>query len=123
MHAVQVSNHTTPLKTPLHAGYCSSFLCKLRGLTWRRALAADSGLLLVGARDSRVDASIHMLFVFFDLGIVWINDAGIVVDVQLAKQWVSLLAPQEPARYTLEVHPSRMIEFTVGDRIEFLEIA
>jgi len=123
MHTVHIQNHSQPLNAPLQAGWCSSALCRLRGLTFRRALSADEGLLLVGPRDSRMDAAIHMMFVFFDLGIVWINDVGEVVDARLAKRWVSLMAPTSPARYTLEVHPERLSEFHIGDQIEFAESA
>jgi hypothetical protein len=40
-----------------------SFLTRLRGLTFRRHLAEGEGLLLVGHRESRADAAIHMFFV------------------------------------------------------------
>lgn len=121
MKQVKIIQNPTSLSTPIKAVWCASFLCKLRGLTFRKHLPKDQGLLLVGSQDSRVDAGIHMLFVWFDLGIIWINDAGKIVDAKLAKSWVSVLLPAEPARYVLEVHPDRLLEFNIGDQIVFEE--
>ena len=106
----------------MKALYCVSFACRLRGLTFRRTLAEDEGLLLVQGSDSRLDASIHMLFVWMDLAVVWINSAGNVVDVRLARRWHLAYAPQRPARYVLETRPARLDEFKVGDRIKFEDI-
>lgn len=103
----------------MKAPYCSSFFCRLRGLTFRRSLAEDEGLLLVQGNDSRLDAAIHMLFVWMDLAVVWINSAGEVVDVQLARRWHLVYVPQRSARYVLETVPARLDEFKVGDRIQF----
>ncbi len=112
-----IENVDRPLPTPLKALYCSSFLCRLRGLMFRSTLSRDFGLLLVEARDSRVDTAIHMLFVFMDLAVIWIDSRNVVVDTVLARSWRPFYAPRQPARYILEIHPDRLSEFQVGDRI------
>ena len=122
MVKVQVENLTQKLKSKLSAEYCETFLCKLRGLTFRRILPNDRGLLLVEKMDDRMLTGIHMLFVFFKLGIVWIDNEGIVVDVRVAKPWVSFLLPKEAARYVLEIVPERISEFKIGDKVNFEEI-
>ena len=99
--------------------YCDTFLTQLRGLTFRSRLAREEGLLLVGGRDSRVDSSIHMLFVSFDLSVIWINASMQVVDKVLAKSWRPAYFSRQPARYVLEIHPERWNDFEVGDRVEF----
>ena len=122
MKTIQLENKNQPLPAPLQAIYCDSFLCRLRGLMFRSSLAVDTGLLLVETRDSRIDTSIHMLFVFMDLGVVWINSEKIVVDTVLARSWRPAYAPSRPAKYILEIHPSRLDEFKVGDQVEFLNV-
>jgi uncharacterized membrane protein (UPF0127 family) len=119
MKTINIENKTRPLPSPLHAGYCDSFLCRLRGLMFRSSLAHEQGLLLVEKRDSRFDTSIHMLFVYMDLAVIWINSEKVVVDVLLARSWRPAYASRQPARYTLEIHPERLNEFKVGDRVEF----
>ncbi len=114
---VLVHNLTHPNTHPIQARYCSSFTCRLRGLTFRRSLPSGDGLLLVQNRDSRVDSSIHMLFVWIDLGIIWINNAQQVVDVRLARRWRPAYVPAYPARYVLELSPERLGDFNVGDQL------
>jgi uncharacterized membrane protein (UPF0127 family) len=103
------------------ARWCDSFGSKLQGFTFRRSLAADEGLVLVERADSRVSAAITMLFVFFDLAIIWVNDAGRIVDTTLARTWRLSYAPQAPARYAVEGHPILLQQVKVGDHIQFLE--
>jgi uncharacterized membrane protein (UPF0127 family) len=86
---------------------------------FRSKLEREEGLLLVEARDSRLDTSIHMLFVFMDLAVIWINSEYSVVDSVLARAWHPAYAPHQPARYILEIHPDRLDEFKIGDRVEF----
>jgi uncharacterized membrane protein (UPF0127 family) len=117
--SILLVNQDHPLPAPLRAVYCDSFLCRLRGLMFRSELAAGEGLLLVQARDSRVDTSIHMLFVYMDLAVVWISSAGEVVDRVLARSWRLAYAPRRPARFILEITPGRLDEFQPGDHIEF----
>jgi uncharacterized membrane protein (UPF0127 family) len=90
-----------------------------RSFTFRSDLARDDGLVLVGKRDSRVDSSIHMFFVSFDLAVIWINSGMQVVDKVLARSWKPAYFSKQPAKYVLEVHPERWDEFQVGDRVQF----
>jgi uncharacterized membrane protein (UPF0127 family) len=102
------------------AKWCDSFGAKLRGFTFRQALAEDDGLVLVEKSDNRLNTAIHMLFVYFALGVIWVNNAGEVVDTTVAKPWQLAYVPQAPARYVIEGHPTRLQGVKVGDHIEFL---
>jgi len=86
---------------------------------FRSILEPDKGLLLVKARDNRFEPSIHMLFVFMDLAVIWMNSEKIVVDSILAHTWRPVYSPLRPARYILEIHPNRQNEFKIGDHVEF----
>ncbi|HRQ22599.1 MAG TPA: DUF192 domain-containing protein [Anaerolineales bacterium] len=117
--SIHIHNLTKPIKQPVRADYCDSFLCKLRGLMFRPRLDFNAGLLLVEKRDSRLDTSIHMLFVPFDLAVFWINSDMKVVDKVIAKSWRPAYLPKEDARYTLEIHPDRWTDYEIGDMVEF----
>jgi len=87
---------------------------------FRSRISTDDGLLLVqGKRDSRVDSSIHMLFVPFELAVFWINTEMKVVDKVIAKPWKPAYVSAEPARFVLEIHPSRWSDYEIGDSVEF----
>lgn len=116
--SVLIQNTSQPTDHPIQAKYCSSFWCKFRGLMLRPSLEDHEGLLLVEKSDSRINASIHMLFMRMDLCVVWINSRSEVVDVALARRWQPMLAPKGPASLILETHPDRLSDFHPGDRVE-----
>lgn len=86
---------------------------------FRSRLAPDEGLLLVQERSSRVDSSIHMLFVYTDLAVIWLDENGTVVDLVLARAWRPAYFPKAPAKYILEISPERLSEFKIGDKLIF----
>ncbi len=114
-----IHNLNKLIEKPAIVGYCDSFLCRLRGLMFRKRLALDDGLLLVEKRDSRLDTSIHMFFVPFDLAVFWINSEMTVVDKIVAKSWRPAYFPKADAKFTLEIHPDRFGDYEVGDKVEF----
>ncbi|MCG2787122.1 MAG: DUF192 domain-containing protein [Anaerolineae bacterium] len=118
---VILSNPNNLLPSPIRARWCVSFFSRLRGFMFRRELARDEGLVLVEGRESRMDTSIHMFFVWTDLAVIWLNAEREIVDTVLARAWRPFYAPAKPAQYTIEVHPERLNEFTVGDKVEFLD--
>ncbi len=122
MPQLQVENLSRPLAAPLRVIYCATFTCRLRGLTFRRELAAESGLLLVQSRESRLDAAIHMLGVWFDLAVIWLDQDYQVVDLRLARRWRPIYVPGQPAKYILEAAAGRIGEFQPGDRLNFEQV-
>lgn len=116
---ITVENKAKPIGNPARIKFCDTFLTQLRGFTFRARLTYDEGLLLVGTRDSRLDSSIHMLFVAFDLAVFWINSEMEVVDKVIAKSWRPAYFSKQAARYVLEIHPERWGDYEIGDRVQF----
>jgi hypothetical protein len=117
MKFVEIQNPNRPLSIPVQAKFCNSFFCQLRGLMFRRSLAPEEGLLLVQKRENRTESAIHMLFMFIDLAVVWLNAAHQVVDVKYARKWRLIYTPQVPAKYVLELPANRIDEFKIGDQL------
>ena len=118
---VAVWNETRGERVLERVRRCTSFLCRLRGLTFRRALSGDEGLLLVGRWESRADTAIHMFFVFFPIAAVWLDQSGQVVDAQLARPFRPLYVPRAPARDVLEGPLSLLERVQIGDQLRFGE--
>jgi len=116
---IVIRNLTRPIQDPPRIRRCESFASRLRGLMFRRHLDAREGILLGIGRDSRIDSSIHMFFVPFDLAVIWIDSTLCVVDKRLAKSWAPAYFPARAARYTLEIHPDHFAAYNIGDRVEF----
>ena len=116
---ILIQNLDKRIKSTPRVKFCDSFGCRLRGLMFRSQLQNDEGLLLVIERDSRIDSSIHMLFVPFDLAVFWINSNMEVVDRRIARPWRPAYLPAKAARYILEIHPSRIDDYEIGHKVEF----
>jgi len=116
----EVRNRSHGEQPIVRARWCQSYLCRLRGLTFRRSLPDGMSLLLVNTKESRSEAAIHMWAVFFPLGVVWLDSSLRVVDCKIAQPWRVYL-PVLPARYILEGPPSILDSITVGDVLEFID--
>lgn len=86
---------------------------------FKKKISDFEGLLLVQNTDSRINSAIHMLFMKFEIAVIWIDSEYTVVDKTLAKPWKLAIFPVRPARYTLECHPDRLSEFHIGEKLEF----
>lgn len=115
-------NRTRPETPALTVGLCRSYLCRLRGLMFRPTLPPEWGLLLVQGRSSRMDAAVHMLWMRFDLAIVWLDENLTVVDVRPARRWQPFLMPAQPARYILETDLRYLERYAIGDALSLEEI-
>jgi uncharacterized membrane protein (UPF0127 family) len=121
MKNIRVFNQTHPEFKPIRAKYCQSFFCQLRGLMFTPKLPENEGLLLVQGSDSRMNSSIHMMFMRIDLGVIWINSEYTVVERVLARRWKLGYIPKQPAKYVLETNISSLNDFNIGDKVSFEE--
>ena len=115
----RIWNATQEEWLPVRARRCTSFLCRLRGLTFRRSLGPDEALLLVGDKESRLETGIHMFFVFFPIATVWLDGGGRVVDSVLARPFRPFYLPGRPAKDVLEGPPSLLEWVSEGDVLRF----
>jgi hypothetical protein len=102
---------------------CRSFWCHFRGLQLVRRLPEDEGLLFVTSHEGRAHTAIHMFFMFFSIGVVWLDAEKRVVDKQLAKPWRPAYTPAQPAQYYLEANTGVLDQITIGDKLVFDETA
>lgn len=103
------------------ARWCSSFWCHFKGLQLVRHLPEDEGLLFVTPREGRSHTAIHMLFMLFSIGVVWLDQSGKVVDKKLARTWRPAYAPRSAAQYYIEAKPSILDRVEIGDILRFDE--
>lgn len=100
-----------------HAKFCTSFFDKLMGLMFKKSINQDFGIILAETSESKINSSIHMLFMNFDISVLWLNKDWIIVDKTLAKKWHLVYVAKDPAQYTIELHESRYNDFSIGDKL------
>ena len=86
---------------------------------FRKSIPNDQGLLLVQRSNSIVNSSIHMMFMWMDLAVIWINNEFTVVDRVLARRWKLAYLPKSAAMFVLETGVAHINDFAVGDKVYF----
>jgi uncharacterized membrane protein (UPF0127 family) len=98
---------------------CDSILSKAKGLMFSKRIK-DKGLVFVFKKDERW--SLHMLFVFFPIDVLWLNKDCRIVDMKESFAPFSVLAvPKEKARFVIEL-PANTIKNSdtiIGDKVSF----
>lgn len=87
-----------------------------------RHLDEDEGLLFVRGGESIAGSTIHMFFMFIEIGVVWLDKSGRVVDKTLARPWRPAYAPKQKAQYYLEAPVSILERVAIGDVLLFDEV-
>ena len=106
-----------------YAELCDNFYKRFRGLMFRKRLDKEGCLLFVLNRSSRIDASIHMMFVFFPIDVLWLDESFNVVDYKLNLKPFSLgSSPRKPAKYILEAAAGKCNSVRLGDKFEITGI-
>jgi len=118
LKTVRISKNTEPFEN-VDVKYCDTFLSKFLGLMFAKELDRNGGIILVDHEESRINTSIHMLFMNFDITVLWLDKNLVVVDKVLAKKWKPAYLPKLPAQYVLELHQSKFSEFSIGDQLFF----
>ena len=98
---------------------CTNIFSKAKGLMFSKKIE-DRGLVFIFKKD-RI-WSLHMLFVFFPIDVLWLNKDYKIVDMKENFAPFSLLAkPKEKSRFVVEL-PAGAIKNSdtiVGDKISF----
>ncbi len=100
---------------------CSSFKEKFFGLMGQKEIFETGGIILEDKSESILNASIHMLFMNFDIAVFWLNRHYQVVDKVLAKRWALYYAPATPAQFTVETHPNVYEKIPVGATFSLIQ--
>jgi len=116
LKTVEIGKNSRPF-TKVNVKYCDTFLSKFIGLMFSRELKHDQGIILVENQETRISTSIHMLFMNYDITVLWLDKQLIIVDKVLARKWRPIYLPKIPAQYVVELHQSKFSEFSIGDQL------
>lgn len=117
---VLVINKEHPDAPCIRAELRTDFWGKFLGLMFRKSIDSQSSLILDQKRENRLDSSIHMLFMNFDIAVIWVNSTLQVVDTRVAKRWALAYLPLHAARYIIEAPVDALNAYHIGDHLEFV---
>ncbi|MBW2967196.1 DUF192 domain-containing protein [Candidatus Woesearchaeota archaeon] len=115
-----ISNKTKKVRLSSRYRLCSSVWSKARGLMFRKPAVLDGGGMIF-LFDSRAIRSIHMLFVFYPIDLLFLDENKKVVEIKQGLRPFRLYSPKSEAQYVVELKDGavRKTGTAVGDRIEW----
>lgn len=97
----------------------SSFFAKLKGLMFERKENFNYALIMVLEKETRAGASIHMLFVFFPIVALFLDEKKRVVDKTLLKPFSLNYTPKKPAKYIVELPADKYSAAKINDYLQW----
>ena len=99
--------------------FADSYLAKAKGLMFERRERFDYALVFPFGGETRLGASIHMLFVFFPIAAVYLDSKKRVVDIAVLKPFALNYTPKKPAAYLVEMPVRRAAGIELGDELDW----
>ncbi len=96
---------------------------RIMGLMFSRKLHDNQALIFVNKEESIRESSLHMLFVFFKIDILWLDSKLEIVDIKAgARPFTPFIKPGKPAKYIIELPNGKInsSKLKMGDRLKFL---
>lgn len=118
MNSMPLFNRSTGEKLVDRVRVAKGLWAQFQGLMFERPSRFDYALVFPLPFESRVGASVHMLFVFFSLDLVFLDKAKRVVDKKENFKPFSLnYTPKKPARYFIELPAGLGQGIRLGDEL------
>ncbi|NPA47197.1 MAG: DUF192 domain-containing protein [Thermococci archaeon] len=97
-----------------------TFFRRFKGLMFERGI--NHALVFVLPIETRINASIHMFFMFEDIDVMWLDSTRRVVDFKRARK-MRIYYPESPAKYIIEgpVGIIKTLKVEKGDLITWTE--
>ena len=93
---------------------------RMKGLMFEDAKNFDYALVFELDRESRKMASVHMMFVFFTIDVLFLNNEKKVVDViRELKPFTPNYTPKKRCRYFVEMPAGKTKNVSMGDTLEW----
>jgi uncharacterized membrane protein (UPF0127 family) len=100
--------------------FARTMLAQSLGLMFRKSMPHSYSMIFILKKPSHVN--VHMLFVFFRIDVIFLNEEKKVMGFSLLKPWVGYKA-MEDIKYILEMKAGTidMFNLNVGGQMEFDE--
>ncbi|MDO8537534.1 MAG: DUF192 domain-containing protein [archaeon] len=103
-----LKNNSTNQKIIEQTKIASNFFSRFKGLMFETK--HDYALIFVLEKESIIGASIHMMFVFSPIDIVYLNSKKQIIDLaENIQPWILNYSPKKAAKYFIEL-PNGLIK-------------
>jgi len=120
MFAQMLKNKSTGKKIMPKVLLAQNHWQKMKGLMFEDPARFDYALVFCLPSESVSQATIHMLFVFFPIDVVYLDKEKNVVDIVKGLPPFSLgYSPKKPAKFFIELPAGKANGIKIGDSLEW----
>ena len=117
MTLINTTKNKAIIERTLIAG---SFFSQLKGLMFEEKKNFDYALVFPLLTEGRFSASIHCLFVFFPIDVIFLDRGKKVVDIKKGVAPFTLFCmPVRPAKYFVELPTGKSTGVEIGDQLDW----
>ena len=96
-----------------------SFAEQAKGLMFERKRNFDYGLVFHLPFETRAGASVHMLFVFFPIDIVYLDAQKRITEIARLNPWQLNFTPRKAAKWFIELPAGKAKGLKAGEKVEW----
>lgn len=102
-----------------HVEFACSIFKQALGLMFRKNIPDDYALVFVMKKSQNV--SLHMLFVSFSIGVIFLDEDKRIVKLDELKPWTGLSSSDAKVKYVIETSKGTLekTDLHVGDKLSF----
>ena len=106
----QIIKNVRTAKTPFE---------RMKGLMFEESGKFNYALVLEMPREARIESSIHMMFVFFPIDVLFLNKEKEVVDKATVQPFLPNYTPKKAAKYVVELPVGKAKSVRLGSKISW----
>ena len=94
---------------------------RLKGLMFEDQRKFNYALVFEFPKESRMGCSLHMIFVFFPIEVLFLDKNKKVVEKAKLLPFTPNYTPKKAAKFVIEMPEGKTVKIKVGDEISWLE--
>jgi uncharacterized protein len=112
-------NKTKNKKIIENVKFAKTYAQKTKGLIFEKPDHFNYALIFEFSKETRHKASLHMMFMRFPIGVLFLNKEKKVVDIAELKPWQLNYTPKQKAKYAIEMPIHKIWDISLEDVIEW----
>jgi uncharacterized membrane protein (UPF0127 family) len=99
--------------------FASNTLERTKGLMFEDKKKFNYALIFDFPNESRIGTSLHMLFVFFPIDVIFLNNDRRIVDKATLDPFIPNYTPKKAAKYVIEMPKGKAKMAKIGQKVEW----
>jgi len=92
---------------------------RTKGLMFEDKKNFNYALIFEFLMESKIGCSLHMLFVFFPIDVLFLDKNKIIVDKTTLTPFILNYTPKKAAKYVIEMPEKKISQLRIGQKVEW----